>query len=175
MVTGVACTPPQPVSKTPVVKDTTRVLSHDSLLPVDTTETMATNENDVPEYLVNDNPPYAYNGKESEHIYGVDYEGDSVIYTKGKKILKEGEVEGEFVEIQSGDYLHLILKDKKGWYHYFWVMMDNIRMMDYFWQGYEFKRGQKLRVYWKREKTNLPEAGIPMVLYKMVEFKVLGK
>lgn len=152
------------------VKDT---LKAESPVIIDTVENSLNMETKVPDYLVNDNPPFDYERNDMDHIYGYDFDGDTILYTEGKKVLTEGTVEGEFTELSTADYIHLTIKDKKGWYHNYWLWLDDADLMDFFWQGYEFKRGQKMRVHWKRERQFIPEANGEIVMYKMVKFDLL--
>jgi len=105
--------------------------------------------------------------------YGEDYDGDTVLYEEKGKMLTEGTVTGTFVEIQRGDYLHLILRDEQGWYHSFWILFDDRKLMDQYWEGKQPDPGQKIRVHWIRTREYMYEARSEIVIYKMTQLETL--
>ncbi len=105
--------------------------------------------------------------------YGEDYDGDTVLYEEQGKMLTEGTVTGTFVEIRRGDYLHLILRDEQGLYHSFWILFDDTKLMDEYWEGKQPNVGQKIRVHWIRTREYIYEARSEMVIYKMTELETL--
>ncbi len=107
-------------------------------------------------------------------FYGVDFEGDTIIYTEGKKILTEGTITGNFIKIEKGDYLHLTLKDSIGWYHNFFVLLKNGKKMDALWEEKYPQHMKKIRVHWKRENLYLEEAGGKMLVYFIDDLKILN-
>ena len=106
--------------------------------------------------------------------YGVDFEGDTVIYTDGNKILTEGYLTGNFIEIQKGDYLHLTLKDSLEWYHSFFIFLKNDKKMEELWEEKYPPYKKKIRVHWKRENMYLEEARGKMLIYFITEMKILN-
>jgi hypothetical protein len=105
--------------------------------------------------------------------YGEDYDGDTILYEENGKVLTQGIVTGTFVEIQRGDYLHLILQDEQGWYHSFWILNGESKLMDEYWEGKQPNEGQKIRVHWIRMREYMYEARSEMVIYKMTQLETL--
>jgi hypothetical protein len=107
-------------------------------------------------------------------FYGVDYEEDTVIYKNGNKILNEGDLIANFDGIQKGDFVHMILKDSLGWYHNFFVLLEDGNKMDKYWKGYEPKPSQKLSIHWKRQRITVSDGGVKMIAYCIVKITEIG-
>jgi hypothetical protein len=139
----------------------------DSIVLVDSvTETAPTipDESGNPSREINtDTTTYVY--------YGSDYEGDTVIYTKGNEILKEGIQYGQFVKTEVGDYPHIIIKDSSGLYHHFYVFLANKKLAQKYWEGYT-PRSKHLKIYWKREHVKMESMG-ENTIYSAVEIEEL--
>jgi len=117
---------------------------------------------------------HKYPQTDTNIFYGYDYDGDSVIYKEGSEILKEGDLIANFIEIQRGDFVHIVLKDSVGWYHSFFVYLDNEKQMNKYWEGYAPKPLQKLKIHWKRQRIVVSDGGATTLAYCAVKIQNLN-
>lgn len=102
-------------------------------------------------------------------------EADTAIYRDGNKILTEGYVTGKFIDIQRGDYLHLVLLDSAHWYHTFFVWFEDQDKIQRYWEGEKPDYMQKIKVHWKRERVYLEEARGEIIIYEMIGLEEIEK
>ena len=81
--------------------------------------------------------------------------------------VRTGVSVGTFAGIQQGDYSHLLLKTADGKEESFFVLKVGTSVRPYIANPRKLK-GRKIRVHWREQMENIPEAGGPMLI-KSVE------
>ena len=80
-------------------------------------------------------------------------------------------LEGKFLRVEQGDYVHLVVRDAKGEERTFFVGPD--RSFESLLEHPERLRGTRVRVRWHTVKRNIPEAGGPMDIEEALSLQVL--
>lgn len=118
---------------------------------------------------VSDDPDTIILKQIEENYFGVDYEGDTVIYVQEGVIQKSGVVTGTFYKLERGDFLHFVLADSNGLLHSFFMNTGDQRQMDKYYEGYEPSRGHPVTVKWVREPLMVSDGGVMMTVYQAKE------
>lgn len=87
------------------------------------------------------------------------------------RVLATGTVDGVFVRLDQGDYMHFVIKDARGKEQDFFVTKGD-STVDAFLKSPERYKGRKVRVKWQEVMSVVPEAGGQMRLREVVSVRL---
>lgn len=118
---------------------------------------------------VNGSSPAMANETRTEKFYGIDFEGDTIVYEQDGQVLNSGVVTGTFERLERGDFMHFVVRDSNALLHRFFIYLANQQQMDKYHDGYEPARGHPVTVKWIRAPLPIGEHGAPVMVYQAKE------
>jgi len=80
-------------------------------------------------------------------------------------------LEGTFLNVEVGDYIHLNVKDDKGVQRSFWITRD--ASFTPFVEHPENYKARRVKVTWRTVRREIPENGGPLTINEAVSIKLL--
>lgn len=78
---------------------------------------------------------------------------------------------GKFVDLEFGDYAHVLIEDAKGEQHSYFL--GNDPALEKFVTDTDRYRGKRVRVHWRTVNKNIPQAGGEMEIEEAFKIEVL--
>ena len=86
------------------------------------------------------------------------------------KIVSQSTFPAIIVDVETGDYMHLVVKDAKGTTRSFFIGQAG-GMLEQVAENPESFKGRKVKVTWQKVITHIPEAGRDMTIERVVKLE----
>jgi len=101
-------------------------------------------------------------------------ESDTSLYFINGELVYAGIMEGKFLSIDVGDFMHLSILDSLEKVHSFWIGAEvPMEIIDRLAEEQKEYKFQEIQIKWERRKGEIPYNDGPLVMYTLVDIKFL--